>query len=117
MSKELVFIIGLFVMGNVLAWFQSNSQFLWEWWYNRPVLTIFIYAVPTALTFYFGWRYAVEMFDGSLWSARMLGHGIATIVFGFMSYTMKGEVITAKTAVCLMLSVLIIFIQLFWKTE
>jgi hypothetical protein len=47
----------------------------------------------------------------------MFGFGIATIIFGIMSYFFKGEGITIKTAICLALSVVIIFIQVFWKTE
>jgi hypothetical protein len=117
MSKNIVVIIALFVIGNILAWFQSNSQFLWEWWYERPVTTILIYSIPTGFAFYYGWRFAVESFEGSLWAARMFGFGIATIIFGIMSYLFKGEGVTVKTAVCLALSVVIIFIQVFWKTK
>tara|TARA_Y100001970_G_C14002282_1_gene734031 strand:- start:458 stop:811 length:354 start_codon:yes stop_codon:yes gene_type:complete len=115
MNKEIIIIAVLFIFGNILAWFQSNSQFLWQWWYDRPIFTILIYSIPTAFTFFYGWRFAVEAFDGSLWSARMFGFGVATIVFAAMSYLMKGEGITAKTALCLALSCLIICIQVFWK--
>ena len=117
MSKELIIITALFVVGNVLAWFQANSQFIWQWWYERPILTILIYSVPTSFAFFYGWRYAVESLEGSLWAARMLAFGVATIIFAFMSYFFKGEGITVKTAVCLALSFLIILIQLFWKTK
>jgi len=117
MNKNIIIIIILFAIGNILAWFQSNSQFLWKWWYDHPMTTILIYSIPTAFTFYFGWRFAVEAFGGSLWSARMFGFGVATIIFAVMSYVFKGEGITVKTAVCLALSLVIIFIQVFWKTE
>ena len=43
--------------------------------------------------------------------------GVATIIFTIMSYIMKGEGINAKTAVCILLSFLIILIQVGWKTE
>jgi len=114
MNKVVVYAIILFIFGNILAWFQANSQFLWEWWYEHPVTTVMIYAVPTSLAFFFGWRYAVEA-TGSLWSARMLGFGVATIIFGIMSYALKGEGITFKTSICLLLSVAIILIQVLWK--
>lgn len=117
MNKEIIIITLLFIIGNILAWFQSNSQFLWSWWYDRPLFTVFVYSIPTGLTFYYGWRFAVQYFDGSLWGARMFAFGVATIIFTIMSYVMKGEGLSMKTAVCLMLSFLIIFIQLFWKTE
>ena len=117
MNKEIIIIVALFVLGNILAWFQSNSQFIWDWWYEHPIVTVLIYSVPTSFAFFFGWRYAVEAFGGSLWSARMFGFGIATIIFGIMSYMFKGEGINLKTLTCLILSFIIIFIQVFWKTD
>ena len=117
MGKEMFLIITLFVIGNVLAWFQSNSQFMWTWWYDHPITTVLIYSIPTGLAFFYGWRYAVEHFDGSLWAARMFAFGVATIVFAIMSYIIKGEGLNLKTFVCLFLSIVIILIQVFWKTE
>ena len=76
-------IITLFVIGNVLAWFQSNSQFMWTWWYDHPITTVLIYSIPTGLAFFYGWRYAVEHFDGSLWAARMFAFGVAGAYLGF----------------------------------
>jgi hypothetical protein len=114
MNKNVAIIIALFIIGNVLAWFQANSQFLWKWWYDHPITTVLIYSVPTALTFYFGWRYAVEA-TNSLWSARMIGFGISIVVFGIMSYLLKGEGINTKTAICLLLSLIIVLIQVLWK--
>ena len=116
MSKEITLIVILFILANILAWFQSNSQFIWSWWYERPMFTVLIYSVPTSLAFYYGWRYAVEAFDGSLWGARMFVFGIATIVFAILSYVFKGEGINLKTTVCLILSFAIILIQVLWKT-
>jgi hypothetical protein len=114
MNKLIASAVILFTIGNILAWFQANSQFLWEWWYNHPFLTILIYAIPTSMAFYFGWRYAVEA-TGSLWSARMLGFGLGTIIFAVISYLLKGEGITTKTAICLLLSTAIILIQVLWR--
>tara|TARA_A200000159_G_scaffold160566_1_gene180915 strand:+ start:3721 stop:4077 length:357 start_codon:yes stop_codon:yes gene_type:complete len=117
MSKHIIFVVMLFIVGNLLAWFQANSQFIWKWWYDRPMLTILVYSVPTSFAFYYGWRYAVEYFGGSLWSARMFAFGLATIVFAGLSYAVKGEGINLKTAVCITLSFVIILIQMFWKAD
>lgn len=114
MNKTIIASILLFAIGNILAWFQANSQFVWKWWYEHPMFTILIYSIPTSFAFYYGWRYAVES-TGSLWSARMLGFGLATMIFGTMSYAIKGEGITIKTAVCLALAMVIFLIQLLWN--
>jgi len=73
-----------------LAWFQANSQFLWQWWYAAEA-------------------------TGSLWSAKMLGFGLGTIIFAAISYLLKEEGITIKTAICLLLSTAIILIQVLWR--
>ena len=114
MNKGMIIAIILFAIGNVLAWFQSNSQFIWKWWYDHPISTILIYSIPTSFAFFFGWRYAVESM-GTLWSARMLGFGISTIIFGLMTYAIMEESITYKTAICLILAIAIILIQILWK--
>jgi hypothetical protein len=114
MSGKLMIAMGLFVIANVFAWFQSNSQFVWKWWYDHPVLTVFIYAIPTSITFFFGWRYAVEA-TGELWGARMVGFGIGTIMFSLMTYFMMGEGLSYKTLTCVLLSICIILIQILWK--
>ena len=116
MSKEIILIVALFIVANIVAWFQSNSQFVWNWWYQRPIFTVLAYSIPTSFAFYYGWRYAVEAFDGSLWGARMFAFGIATIIFAILSYVFKGEGINLKTTVCLILSFAIILIQVLWKT-
>ncbi len=113
MNKPILISLLLLLIGNVLVWFQSNSQFIWKWWYDHPLTTIFIYSIPTAIAFYFGWRYAVEAM-GSLWSARMLTFGISTIMFAIMSYVMMGEGLNLKNGVCLVLSMIIIVIQVMW---
>ena len=114
MDKNLIIAILLFAVGNVLAWFQANSQFLWKWWYDHPILTVFIYAVPTSMAFFFGWRYSVGVL-GELWAARMIGFGVATIIFSTMTYLIMDEGLSYKTLLCLLLSVAIILIQILWR--
>ena len=113
MNKPILFSIALFIVGNILAWFQA--QFISEWWYEHPITTVLMYSIPTSFAFYFGWRYAVE-FTGSLWSARMLGFGVSTIIFGILSYTLMNEGLSVKNGLCLILSIAIILIQLLWKS-
>ena len=115
LSRLMIYSIILFIIGNILAWFQANSQFISDWWYNRPVLTVLIYAIPTSFAFFYAWRFAVESLGSSLWSARMLSFGVGVICFWVLSCYIKGEDLSLKTIVCLMLSFMIIAIQAFWK--
>jgi hypothetical protein len=114
MNLKLLLISLLFIMANVLAWFQVNSQYIWGWWKEHPVTTVLIYAVPTSMCFFFGWRTAVDYF-GHLWSARMFAFGLSTMVFYTLTYCILKEGLDTKNLVCLGLSFVIILIQVLWK--
>lgn len=115
LSKLMIYSIILFIIGNILAWFQANSQFISDWWYNRPVFTVLLYSIPTSFAFFYAWRFSVESLGSSLWSARMLSFGVGVICFWALSYFIKGEGLTLKTIVCLVLSLIIVMIQALWK--
>jgi hypothetical protein len=115
MNYKLLIAIILFIIANILTWFQVNSQFIWDWWKARPMLTVLIYAFPTSLSFFYAWKFGVEAMGGQLWPVRMVGFGISTIMFTGMTYFIMREGLTAKTITCLFLSILIILIQVLWK--
>ena len=117
MNSLLAAALGLLFIGNILAWFQGNLQFVSDWWYSRPFFTIIIFAIPTATCFFFGWRFLVEYLDESLWSARLFSFGLGTIIFGLFSFYIKGEDLNKKTIICLLLSISIILIQTLWPSE
>ena len=117
MNNLLAAALGLLLLGNILAWFQGNLQFVSDWWYSRPFFTIIIFAIPTATCFFFGWRFLVEYLDESLWSARLFSFGLGTIIFALFSFYIKGEGLNKKTIICLLLSVSIILIQTLWPNK
>ena len=57
----------------------------------------------------------VDGFDGQMWPSRLIGFGIGVIVFTIMAQLLFGEPLTSKTIACLILSLGIILVQLFWK--
>ena len=105
----------LFIVGNVFAWFQFNSQFVWEWWEDKPLVSNFLFAVPMCFCFWHAIRYIV-LHSGELWTSKLIGFGVSNFVFAFFTYfLMKESMFTAKTMSCLALASAIIFIQIFWK--
>ena len=104
-----------FTLGNVLAWFQFNSQFVWPWWQDKPVLTNVIFAVPMGVCFWHAVKYVV-MDSGELWTSKLVGFGVSNVVFGLLTYIfLKESMFTPKTMTCLSLAAIIILIQIFWK--
>jgi hypothetical protein len=115
MSNKLLLVVALFTMGHISAWFQFNSQFIWDWWKERQMLSVLIYSLPTSFFFILGTKHAVEMTE-SVWSSRLLGYGVGIIIFSILTYVMMREsVFTPKTLTCVILSIIIILIQVFWK--
>jgi len=107
------FIFCLFAAAHVFGWFQLNSQFLSEWWKDRFIVAAIVFGMPTGILFWHAWKHATEQF-GSVWSARFMGSSIGIITFAILSWMLLGEsIFTTKTLVCLVLAIIIIFIQLF----
>ena len=79
------------------------------------MLSVLMYAIPMCACFYFGTRLIVTETD-SLWTARLSGFGLGIIIFSILTYVFMGEsLFTFKTTSCVLLSLLIVMIQLFYK--
>jgi len=100
-------ILGLlfFLGAHLITWFQLNGQFIWEWFkHNNFVLALC--GIPISYLYIYATKYTVAHFDGTMWPARFIGFGVG-IFFK--------EGITLKTLTSLLLSLSLIFIQVFWK--
>ena len=80
----------------------SDSRFVLQTSYSNPMLS---------------YIYTVEGMDGLLWPARFIGFGVGMMIYAVMVNYHFNETINAKTAVSLVLSLLLIVIQVFWKTN
>ena len=98
----------------MLSWFQMNSQFVWKWWADKPVLTVCIYAIPTALLFWYGAKYAYAD-TGEAWAGRFLAFSASYLVFPVLTWwLLKESMFTPKNLTCVALSFVIMFIQFTW---
>jgi hypothetical protein len=104
----------LTMIGHVIIWFQVNSQFVWVWWRDHQTLPIFLFSLPAAFCFFYGWTYAVQEFD-SLWVARLVGFAISFTVFPVLTWYFMGEsMFRPKIMICVVLAMAILMIQLFY---
>ena len=105
----------LLAIGNILAWFHFNSQFVWDWLKDKPIFSSFVFAIPVGICFWYATKHIFTE-TGELWSTKLVGFGVSNTVFAIMTYVlMKESIFTAKTMTCLFFASLIIAIQLFWK--
>ena len=104
----------LFTIGQAMIWFQTNGQFVWPWAKENPALMALI-GFPISYILIIATKYVVAGFDGLLWPGRLVGFGSGMIVMAILTYCFMGEGISTKTLVSLILSIVLVMMQVFWK--
>jgi hypothetical protein len=105
----------LFLLGQTLAWYQTNGQFISQWIKDHPILVAAIGGIPVGYSYILGTTYLVQAFDGAVWPSRLLGFSMGILAFTTLTLIHLGESINLKTSVILMLAIVIILIQVLWK--
>ena len=110
-SNDMLIAMGLFVCGHVLAWYTHNSQFVWEFWKNRPVLSNVLFGLPCGIFFWYGAKHCVAATD-MLWTSRFVAFSLSYVTFPIMTWWYLGEsMFTTKTLICTMLAFMIVIVQ------
>ena len=114
MSVNILYSALCFIMLHVMVWFSTNLQFIDNAWSNRSFLITLCLAIPTSLLAYYGTRFGYAALGESAWGVRFLAFSLSYLTFPIMTYYFLGEsMLTLKTMLCIVLSCLILFIQLF----
>jgi hypothetical protein len=113
--KQIAYATVLFVIGHVILWYQSNSQFFSEWAKDHKILMAFILGPPASILFVMGVGLVSEGTGGAIWPTRFIPNSIGLLVFTLMTYFIFQQGLDMKNGICLGLSVLIIAIQVLWK--
>ena len=105
----------LFLIGNIIAWFQFNAQFVWEFWKEKPIFANVLLATPMGICFWYAIK-NIFLDTGQLWTSKLVGFGVSNFVFAIMTYVfLRESMFTPKTLTCLFLAAVIIAIQIYWK--
>lgn len=106
--------IMFFTIGQIIGWFSMNSQFISEWWKDKPLAAAILMGIPTSVCFWHAYKIIMES-TGSAWTARFIGSAAGLIVFPMLTWVLLGEsMFTTKTMLCFFLAILIILIQIFY---
>ena len=101
--------------GQFCVWFGTNSQVVWKWWCDKPILSAILFGIPASLFFWHGTKYGYLAMK-ELWGPRFLGFGMSYLTFPLLTWYLAHEsMFTVKTMLCVFLSFTIIGIQIFWK--
>ncbi len=105
----------LYALGHTLNWFAMHCQFVWPWWKGRIILSALAFGVLGVLCFVYGTTHAYKAM-GELWGPRFLGFAMSFFIFPVLTWHFMNEsMFTLKTMLCVVLSVSILCIQIFWR--
>lgn len=104
----------LAIAAEIAAWLQVQGQFLIPSWKSNPVPIL----VTSPIVAYFYWKSNLIFVEatGSYWASYLIFFSIGTVIFAVLTWVFLGESLTAKTVTTSLLAILIVFLQVFWKT-
>ena len=109
---NILYTIILFLICNVLVWYQLNSQLVWDWAKGAKSMWIMsLMGIPISLLFWLATKWGYIGF-GNLWAVRFMGFATSMLTFPIMTWLYLGETITLKTLVTLLLAFIIMLLQL-----
>tara|TARA_Y100000593_G_scaffold77679_1_gene143913 strand:+ start:1181 stop:1525 length:345 start_codon:yes stop_codon:yes gene_type:complete len=114
MSRLLIGML-LFLLGQIMIWYQTNGQFKWEWCAKNPFAMALIFSIPISFAFIIATKYVVGYFDGQLWPGRFIGFATGIASFAVLTSFYMNEGINAKTMISLVLASALVAIQILWK--
>ena len=115
MNWSLILCLVLYAIGNVIVWFQLNGQFKWDWFKENEWI-LALCGIIISFFYIWGTKYTVAGFGGLLWPTRFVGFSIGITVYALGVSLLFKQGITAKTVVSLSLALLLVCIQVLWKT-
>ena len=111
-NKYVFITILLFIINNILIWYQLNSQLVWDWAKgSKSMWLMSLMGIPISLMFWYATKFGYVGF-GNLWAVRFMGFATSMITFPIMTYFYLNEPMTFKTILTLGLAVIIMLIQL-----
>jgi len=111
-NKYILITIGIFLLNNILIWYQLNSQLVWDWAKGTKSMWIMsLLGIPISLLFWYATKIGYIGF-GNLWAVRFMGFATSMLTFPIMTWLYLGETITLKIFVTILLAFIIMILQL-----
>ena len=109
---QMLYTIFLFVVANIIIWYQLNSQLVWEWAKGTKSMWIMsLLGIPISLLLWYCTKIGYVGF-GNLWAVRFMGFATSMMTFPIMTWLYLGEVMSLKVMISLALAIIIMLLQL-----
>ena len=107
----------LAVTAHSIAWFGSNSQFLWQSWRTNPLYSVILFGIPSNIMFWLASR-SIYGETKSIWQIRWIMFAASFPAMYALSKIFLNETFfTNKNILTLLLAIAIIFVQFHFKAE
>ena len=117
-AQGLMIGMGLYALFHVLVWFSIYTQFIPGVAMNKALIACIVLGIPISLLAFFSNKYIYTQLGDSAWAARFISYGTSYLVFPLLTWHFLDEsMFTGKTVTCIILSCVILYIQIFWKTN
>ena len=111
-NRYIVISILAFIVGNILIWYQLNSQLVWKWAEGyKSMMWMSLLGIPISALMWYCTKLGYIGF-GSLWAVRFVGFATSMLVFPIMTYFYLGEPMTLKVIITILLAIIIMILQL-----
>ena len=111
-NKYIFLTISIFLLVNIIIWYQLNSQLVWDWAKTpKSMWFMSLMGVPISVLFWYCTKFGYEGF-GALWPVRFMGFATSMMTFPIMTYLYLGEPMSVKIIVTIGLALIIMLIQL-----
>jgi len=79
------------------------------------MIIVSLLGIPVSIFFLLATKWGVSAFGGLFWPPRFIGFSVGIIIYWLMVSYYFNEDFTLKTMITLILSLIIVTIQVFWK--
>lgn len=112
---KLIYGAGLYILAQILIWFQSNGQFIWPWFKKNPILLSLMGGSFISYILIIATRLVAEYYNGLIWPGRFIGFSLGIVVFSYLTWQFMEEGVNSKTMISIFLAFILICVQIFWK--
>ena len=112
--KALLACLGLFFFVQIVTWFQLNGQFFSNWFRNNTFILCLL-GIPISYLYIEATKFGYIAFEGTIWPGKLLGFAMGIVTFALCANLFMNEGITTKTAISILLALVLVCIQVFWK--
>ena len=110
---KLLWAIILIISAQIISYMQVYGQLKWQWSRDNKLIMLLI-GLPIGLLIMKS-ADIITTITGTVWHVRLIGQALGIITFCIMSWVLFKEPLTLKLIICIILEIIIICIQLFWK--